>query len=339
MRTLLSPPTALLDPATRAPAFGSYGGDLPRVDLAPLPSGRIASFFHRKRWVFIGVASGELFIACTIVHLGYLANAFFFAFDRAAGRMLVDRSLLTLPILASVDDNLGQGGGASFEAPLARTRIRFTSPREATAVTLSIRAPGLAIRARLGASSAPPAIGAVVKLPGPPEGLVQVTQKRALLAVTGEATFDGATRALDGGLGGIDASSGYLPRRTMWRWAFALGRAKTGERVSLNLVEGFVGEAECALWIDGAIVPLAEGRFSFDASRSLEPWSVRTADGRVDLRFTPGAVHAEDRDLGFLASYYVQPVGSFSGTIQVEGRPPLELEQVLGVVEDQRVVW
>jgi Protein of unknown function (DUF2804) len=339
MRTLLSPPPALTDPATHAPSFGSYRGDLPRVDLAPLPSGRIASFLHRKRWVFTGVASGELFIACTIVHLGYLANAFFFAFDRAKGRMLVDRSMLTLPILASVDDNLGQGGGARFDAPLARTHLRLTSPPETTAATLTIRAPGVSIHARLGASSAPPAIGAVVKFPGPPEGLVQVTQKRVLLAVTGEATFDGATRAIDGGLGGIDASSGYLPRRTAWRWAFALGRAKSGERVALNLVEGFVGEAECALWLDGAIFPLAEGRFSFDASRSLEPWSVRTADGRVDLRFTPGAAHAEDRDLGLVASSYVQPVGTFSGSIQVEGRPPLEIDQVLGVVEDQRVVW
>jgi hypothetical protein len=103
----------------------------------------------------------------------------------------------------------------------------------------------------------------------------------------------------------------------------------------MNLVEGFVGEAECALWIDGALFPLAEGRFDFDAARPLQPWKVKTADGGADLRFEPGGIHEEHKNFGVIASRFVQPVGSFSGTIAVEGRGPIELDQVLGVVEDQ----
>ncbi|MGK4005225.1 DUF2804 family protein [Sorangium sp. So ce1036] len=339
MRSLLPPPRTVLDPATGAPRFGSYCGELPRVELAPLRAGKVLSFAHRKRWIFTAIASGDLFLAGAIVHLGYVASAFFFAYDGGAGRLLVDRSHLTLPLLAAINDRPGPGCAGRFTEPLARTSLRVERPEDAAAYAVSIRAPGVALRARLDAAAAPPPIGAIAALAGPPEGLVQITQKRALLAVAGEVSFGGSTRALDGGLAGIDTSYGHVPRRTAWRWAFALGRAKSGERVALNLVEGFVGEAECALWIDGELFPLREGRFAFDAARPRSPWRVRTADERVDLRFEPGALHTEHRDLGVVASHYVQPVGSFAGTIHVEGRAPIELERVLGVVEDQRVRW
>ena len=65
---------------------------------------------------------------------------------------------------------------------------------------------------------------------------------------------------------------------------------------------------------------------------------MRTADDAVDLEFTPGAVHAEHRDLRLLSSSFVQPVGSFRGSIR-HGERRLELDGVLGVVEDQRVRW
>jgi hypothetical protein len=53
---------------------------------------------------------------------------------------------------------------------------------------------------------------------------------------------------------------------------------------------------------------------------------------------TPGGVHRETRDLGIVSSRFVQPVGSFSGTIEVLGRR-LVIERALGVVEDQDVLW
>jgi hypothetical protein len=207
------------------------------------------------------------------------------------------------------------------------------------AYRLEIDAPGLRVSARLSAEGMAPPIGAVIALPAPPGGLFNATEKGVLLPVVGEVIAAGRHYDLDGGLGGYDFTSGYMARHTAWRWGFALGRARSAERVGLNLVQGFVGEGECAAWVDGELCPLSEGRFDFDASRPRAPWAVRTADGEVDLRFEPGDVHAESHDFGVVASRFIQPAGSFSGTIRLPGRAPLELDRVLGVVEDQDVLW
>jgi hypothetical protein len=169
--------------------------------------------------------------------------------------------------------------------------------------------------------------------------VVNTTEKRALLAVRGEVKLAGTRHSLDGGLGGYDYTHGLLARRTAWRWAFAQGVARSGERVAFNLVEGFVGEPECALWAYGQLHPLAEGRFSFDAASPVSPWKVGTADGSVDLEFSPGGAHVEHKNFGVLASRFIQPMGVYRGTIRVDGHPPLELDEVLGVTEDQDILW
>ncbi len=339
MRTLAPPPSSILDPATHAPRVGSYRGDLPRVDLSPLGKDALFRVTHHKRWVYFAIQAGELFIGAAMVNLGYVSSCFYFVFDRGERRMLLDRSLLGPSFLARVNDLPGEGCEASVHHPLVRTRVSFARPAGGGEGHATIRSPALTLDAHLGTRGIPPGIGAVAAIEGPPSGLLNTTQKAALFPVTGEIVIEGRRRSLDGGLAGYDYTNGYLARRTSWKWAFLMGRAKSGEAVAMNLVEGFVGEAECALWIDGALFPLAEGRFDFDAARPLQPWKVKTADGGADLRFEPGGIHEEHKNFGVIASRFVQPVGSFSGTIAVEGRGPIELDQVLGVVEDQAVLW
>jgi hypothetical protein len=185
----------------------------------------------------------------------------------------------------------------------------------------------------------PPPIGAIAALPAPPRGLFNATEKGVLMPAVGEVIAGGRHYDLEGGLGGYDFTSGMLQRHTAWRWAFALGRARGAERVALNLVQGFVGEPECGVWIDGELFPVSEGRIDYTEGQPLAPWTVRTRLGEVDLRFEPGDVHAEAHDFKVVASKFLQPAGSYSGTIRLPGREPIALDRVLGVVEDQDVVW
>jgi hypothetical protein len=195
---------------------------------------------------------------------------------------------------------------------------------------------GLELDVVLDASGAPPAIGAIAEVA---PNRFDATEKRALLGVRGTLRVDGRTQVLDGGLAGYDFTSGLLARRTRWRWGFALGRDATGEPFAFNLVEGFVGEGECALWTRGELVPMAEGRFQFDAAKPSDPWTVGTADGATRLSMTPGEVHAEQREMLVLRSRFVQPCGEWSGTIALAERPPLVVGRALGVTEDQDVTW
>jgi hypothetical protein len=192
------------------------------------------------------------------------------------------------------------------------------------------------MEASLDAAAAPPAIGAVAEVA---PGRFDATEKRALLAASGTLSAGGRTISLDGGIGGYDFTSGLLARRTRWRWGFALGRTARGEPFGLNLVEGFVGEAECAAWIGSELLPLGEGRFAFDGERPADSWRVRTADGAADLVMRPGAVHEEKRDLLLVRSRFVQPCGDWSGTLAPSNREPVRIGRALGVTEDQDVTW
>ena len=62
------------------------------------------------------------------------------------------------------------------------------------------------------------------------------------------------------------------------------------------------------------------------------------ADGAVKLRFVPIGAHREERDLKVVKSHFVQPVGLFRGTLEIEGRTHV-IEDVPGVTEDQDILW
>ncbi len=61
----------------------------------------------------------------------------------------------------------------------------------------------------------------------------------------------------------------------------------------------------------------------------MQPWTVTTQDGSVRLRFEPVAAHDERIDLKVLRSLFIQPVGHFSGEIDVDG-PDLRARPAAG---------
>jgi len=86
------------------------------------------------------------------------------------------------------------------------------------------------------------------------------------------------------------------------------------------------------------VFPVGEGLFEFDPKNPHMEWKVRSSDGTLSLTFTPGALHSEEKNLGIVASHFIQPVGRFSGVIHLGDRE-LILGEVLGVTEDQDVKW
>ena len=205
--------------------------------------------------------------------------------------------------------------------------------RTGSTLDVHVRMRDLEVDAAIDESAGPPSISAVARLG---DGLFNATEKRALLGVRGTARCGARSMMLDGGLAGYDYTHGLLPRHTMWRWAFALGRDTSGAPIGFNVVQGFVGEPECAAFVSGDVVPLAEPRFTFDVNAPLGPWRIE-GEG-IDLTFAPGAVHAQSTNLVLVKSRFIQPVGTFSGTVRVGGRD-VRVASLPGVVEDQDVLW
>lgn len=302
------------------------------MDFGPIPKGKLWQLTHAKRWVYAAVADQNVIAACAIVSLGYASTAIVFVLDRARGTMVMDRSVLGPGTAASFTDAGPGQRSAQFE--LGRTRITLGDASIVVDLGPDADAELPAHFCVTPASAGPPPISAVVPIVG---GYANATEKR-LRSATGEIVAGGRRFELKGALVALDHTAGFLARHTAWRWALALGETSDGTMFGLNLVEGFVGEPECGVWIGERLFPVGEGQFDYDVARPAEPWRIRTTCGAVDLTFRPAAVHSEDKDMLLVRSKFVQPVGAFSGRVSVEGREHV-ISNVGGVTEHQDVLW
>ncbi|NUP10309.1 MAG: DUF2804 domain-containing protein [Polyangiaceae bacterium] len=317
------------------PSFGSFAGGLPRMDFGPIPKGRLWKLVHGKRWTYVGVADEQVFAGMAVVSLSYAAAAMVFVLDRKSGELIVDKSAIG-PATAVRFEDCGDGKrSATFE--LGRTRVQLSD--ENVLVDLlndaTSELPTHLMFRPVGPGPSP--LAAVVPIEG---GYANATEKR-LVEVTGEIVAKNRRYVLGGArpaLAAFDHTAGFLARHTAWCWALGMGYASTGERIAFNLVEGFVGEAECGGWIGDELVGLGEGRFEFDKHRPSEPWKLKTTCGSVDLLFRPAAIHAEDKDMLLVRSKFIQPIGSFEGTLRLGGRTH-EVKGLPGVTEHQDVLW
>ena len=156
------------------------------------------------------------------------------------------------------------------------------------------------------------------------------TRKQAGVRVTGRVVLDGEEIEVDD-LGCIDESAGYHGRTTAWEWSTGVGSLSDGRAVGWNLVTG-VHDAEVGsertIWIEGEPVETAPVSFAADLS------SVAFADGSA-LSFAAEATRERSDNLLLFKSDYVQPFGTFSGTL--EGG--LSLAAGRGVMERHTALW
>jgi hypothetical protein len=146
--------------------------------------------------------------------------------------------------------------------------------------------------------------------------------------VRATGTVDGRPVALRGL---IDDSAGYHARRTDWRWCAGVGEAPDGTPLAFNVVDGVhdaPAGSERTLWVDGAARELPPATFAADLS------SVAFADGSA-LAFAEEARRARADDFKLIASDYVQPFGTFSGTLP----GGVEVARGWGVMERHSVRW
>ncbi len=344
----MCPPS--VEGADGAPRFGTYEGVLPRVSLAALRGLHQPHSLRRlvthKKWLYAFVATREVAALFAVVDVNYTSNAFVMAVDLAKKEVLVDESYLGPPRpLVKVNDQPGSGLEVGFRRPEASFSARRPEgdQRYHLGVTVGwpvpFRARAFSLDAHVLAAGAAPALTVIAPVD---EGGVNVTQKWAGLLTLGSLEAKGRTYVLDGGVGGLDYTHGYLARRTAWRWGFACGRLADGTPLGVNLVEGFNESRddvnENAVWLGNTLFPVGRARFTFNAHEVLDPWRVTTDDGAVDLVMTPIAAHREHRDLKLVVSHFAQPVGLWRGTVTVGGVRH-EVHDVPGVTEDQSVLW
>lgn len=313
---------------------GRFAGRIDRIDWTALSEAQARSAWwrrlHHKRWQYVGLGSARWFIGLAIVDLGWCVTAFAYVFDRAQRRVVVDWA----------QDGLPGWSGEVADAPVCGGHARFRGWRAHLSVThqlgdalaVQVRVPGLHLAVTLGLAQVPPFLLAIGPVAG---GVAHATQKSPGLPVQGWMTLKGVRHELSQAVATLDSSNGLLAHETAWRWACAHDR-----RVGFNLQEGYFGQHENVLWLDGALWPLGAAHFDFQAGQVLAPWRIWTDDGLLDLRFHPEGARQAHRDLGVVASAYVQPVGTFQGWVRAHPQAPrVPVDGLLGVTEDHRSRW
>lgn len=325
-------PSSPVDPTGR-PALGAYAGYTSTTrwqGLHPADRGKLWTALHEKRWHYMSIAGPEVVVAFAIVDVGWATSAFAYVFDRRARQLLSNVTSMGLPgVSAHVSDAPGDGARSTFRTPFLA--LELERPAGSGAWLVHARGTGgLAIDATLSVTGAPPPLCAVASIEG---GVANCTHKTVGLAASGTAVAGGTRFELTGCTAALDHTSGILARDTRWRWASA-----SAPGFGLNLVEGFNGPVENAVWLDGDVIPVGAATFTFDPAATMAPWTIRTDDGRVDLEFVPEGERREDKNLLVAVSRYVQPIGVFRGRVQAGGRT-VAVVDIPGVTEDHVARW
>ena len=248
-----------------------------------------------KRWRYVGVFGERLMLCAGVVWVGVLPQTFWAVWDRRR-EALRERTRLLRP-------------------------LRF----------VSVSADGRVV-VRDGTVSADLVVerGVPVETASPDGHAWIWTRKQGGVRVRGRVVLDGEEILVDD-LGCVDESAGYHGRDTAWEWSAGVGVLRSGDAVAWNLVRGVHDDevaSERTIWLDGAPSHVAPVTFADDLT------SVAFADGNA-LSFAVEATRQRTDDLVVFKSDYVQPFGTFAGTL--EGG--LELADGRGVMERHTARW
>ncbi|HSC83067.1 MAG TPA: DUF2804 domain-containing protein, partial [Pseudomonas sp.] len=280
--------------------------------------GALAKWRRFHQFQYFGLISDELIGGCALANLSLLGVGFVYLFHPASGRMIEHQFRMPLGLGMRFSQQPDSGVcELRTGANLLRLENHGATGEKHLLVEL---ADGTRIEASFSAS--PPAFQPMhLCTPTAVNGWVYA-QKVAGVRCAGQVRSSLGDFDL-GQLGAFahhDWSAGYMRPETHWNWA-CLSGAVGSTRVGLNLSCG-VNEtsfSENCYWLDGELLPVSGVHFQFDRDQPLQPWTIRSGDGQVDLRFVGEGLHRERLNLGVLASNFKQVFGRFQGTLSPPG--------------------
>ena len=214
-----------------------------------------------------------------------------------------------------------RNGVLDTETTVVRSRVIRLSPK-----SVSVRSGAARMELAVSATGDPVEVVS-------PHGSSYIWTRKTPIRADGHITLGMEIRPVSGS-GLLDESAGYHARQTAWEWSAGVGTTVDGWPVTWNLVRGVHDSetmSERTVWVHGQSREAPPVRFSDDLG---ELWG---SDGSI-LHFQEEATRQRREHLGLISSDYVQPFGSFYGTLP-GGVELSEHQPALGVMERHRARW
>ena len=298
--------------------------------------------FKEKRWCYMGIFHPDVIFGCAVVHLGYLCSAFVFGFDRQE-RKMIEHSPVFFPVGQVRFDRNPENGICRYKSfGGSLTLVHHKIPAEKS-IQASFNRPGRSLEADIEVTEPNGGISPMHFLLSMEQGRQAFTTKVSGLKARGKIVLNNKVFDLSvkNTFAVFDWTNGFYPRQTFWNWACGAGLADDGRPVGFNFSTGVYenGLKENTVWLNGTPFKQENIVFDYDASAPEKPWQIKSCDDQVQLTFIPEGLRQKNDNLGFIKSRFIQPCGSFKGTININGQAGLNLSRISGVVEDHFAQW
>lgn len=346
----------LVTPDSHAPEIAAFDSPLddPNLErariahtlgsLADMPIlGRFESAYRQKfrlkSWQYMTAVSDELFIAFVVGTAGFASNGFVYAVELATGKLHKKFAITPFSVGTQMAPT-STSGGHRFHTRGIDVAIESRGGRGFGTRIDAKTDDGTRLTARLDFGSARHDEHLAVCVPLP-NGRWNYTHKFMGFGVSGDVTLGGNTyQFTPGAFGTMDFTKSYALRHAVWRWIAVCGKSKQGSTVALNLVDPTPDApiSENAAWIDGRLEPLSDVHLAVESPGAIDsPWSVCAAS--VDLS-TRAIAHVEQKlDMPLIRHRLCHVVSSFSGHVRTKGGQIHDLENVVGIAEDNDTWW
>lgn len=327
------------------PVFGVFDDGVERINYldydlrTPMDRkrGALAKRLGFNQFQFISFASEGLIVGLAIVDLKLVSNAFLYLYEPATGRFDEFRFLQPLARKTTMEP-APNSGVSQFRHGKNSLRIRATRAPGARRVEVTI-AGRVEIDATIDEETHYNPLAVCTRAGY--SGWV-FTQKSAAQPCRGRVRWDDSEFDLHemGALAAVDWTAGFMRRETFWNWASLSCHLADGRRLGLNLAAGVneTGFSENALWLDGRLIKVDMVDFEFERYSSGKPWRLRSADGLIDLKFTPAGQRQEKINALIIKSNFTQYFGRFYGDINLSD-DTIHLDGAWGFVEDHFAKW
>ena len=294
-----------------------------------------------KIWDYYAVTTPTHFFSFTISDIGYLGMVFAYVIDFASGAY--KEETFALPFGGGVRLPRNSTAGVT-EYQKKDILLRFTVEGEKR--LLSVRWPrfgGSALNAELALTCPAEHESMNIVIPIPHKRFYY-NRKINCMPAEGYVEYQGKRHPIDPAtcLGNLDWGRGVWEYSSFWVWASASGYLPDRRRFGLNMGYGFgdtSGATENCFILEGKVHKLVDIKFTYDSHNFMSPWKMTSADGRLDLVFTPFFERVAKTNALVLKSEVHQMFGRYNGQVVTDGGEKLEIVNLIGWAEEHNAKW